>query len=151
MRVALFRTPVADVRAKLASLLGERTVAGDRIDAQTADRGALDAAGRAAIFAFLADHVRETVAALGRAVVAGGDAVLGALIQMMTHVVFPLAEIGRYWRARNAYPGKQRSFPMLGNIEVERRPQLQSRNRAEWYRSAPALCRVTPTITMVVI
>ena len=114
MRVALFRTPIADVRAQLASLLGERTVAGDRIDAQPADRQALDAAGRTAIFAFLADHVRETVAALGRAVVARGDAVLGALVQRMIHVgfhvVFPLVEIGRYWRARNVCAVKQRSF-----------------------------------------
>jgi hypothetical protein len=102
MRAALFRTPVADVRAQLASLLGERTVASDRIDAQPADRRALNAAGRTAIFAFLAYHVRETAAALGRAVVAGGDAVLGALVQMMAHVVFPLVEIGRYWRAHNA-------------------------------------------------
>ena len=102
MRVALFRTPVADVRAQLARLLGERTVAGDRIDAQPADRRALDAASRTAILAFLADHVRETVAALGRAVVAGGDAVLGALVKMMIHVVFPFFAIGLYWRARNA-------------------------------------------------
>ena len=102
MRVALFRAPVADVRAQRASLLGKRTIAGYRIDAQSADRRALDAAGRTAIFAFLADHVRETDAALGRAVVAGGDAVLGALVQMITHVVFPLLDIERYWRARNA-------------------------------------------------
>ena len=80
MRVALFRTPVANVRAQLADLLGERTVAGDRIGAQTADRRALDAAGRAVILAILADHVRETVAALGRTIVAGGNAVLGVLI-----------------------------------------------------------------------
>ncbi|MHB1590562.1 MAG: hypothetical protein ACYCTW_03385 [Sulfuricella sp.] len=43
MRVALFRTPVADVRAQLAYLLGERTVAGNRIRAQPAHRRALDA------------------------------------------------------------------------------------------------------------
>src|SRR5665647_2783872 len=95
MRPALFRTPVADVRAQLASLLGERTVADDSIDAQPADRCALDAAGRTAIFAFLADHARETAATLGRAVVAGSDAVFGALVQRITHVVFPLVEIGR--------------------------------------------------------
>ena len=94
MRVALFCTPVADVCAQLANLLGERTVAGDRIDAQPADRRALDAAGRTVIFAFLTDHLCETVAALGRAVVAGGDAVLGALVQLMTHVGLPLVEIG---------------------------------------------------------
>src|ERR1019366_3494288 len=110
MRVALFRAPVADVRAQLASLLGERTVADDSIDAQPADRQALDAAGRTAIFAFLADHARETAAALGRAVVAGGDAVLGGLVQIITHVVFPLVEIGRYWCARNACAVKQRSY-----------------------------------------
>ena len=110
MRAAFFRTPVADVRAQLANLLGEPTVAGDRIGAQPADRRALDAAGRTAIFAFLADHVRETVAALGRAVVAGGDAVFGALVQMITHVAFPLVEIGRYWRVHNTCAVKQRSL-----------------------------------------
>jgi len=89
---ALFCTPVADVRAQLAYLLGERTVAGDRVSAQTADRRALDAAGRAVIFACLAAHVRETIAALGRAVIAGGDAFLGALVQMVTHCVSPLIE-----------------------------------------------------------
>ena len=80
MRVALFRTPVADVRAQFANLLGERTVADDRIGAQPADRRAFDAAGRAGIFAFLADHVRETVAALSRAEVAGINAVFGELV-----------------------------------------------------------------------
>lgn len=96
MCVALCRTPVADVRAQPASLLGERTVAGDRIDAQPADRRAFNAAGRTVIFAFLADHVRETVAALNRAVVTGCDAVPGALVQMMTHIVFPLSEGCKY-------------------------------------------------------
>ena len=96
MRVALFRTPIADFRAQLAGLPGEPTVASRRISAQPADRRALDAADRTLIFAFLADHVCKTVAALCRAVVAGGDAVLGALVRMMTHVVFPLVEIGRY-------------------------------------------------------
>ena len=33
MRAALFRAPVADVRAKLAGLLGERTIAGHRAGA----------------------------------------------------------------------------------------------------------------------
>lgn len=75
MRAALFRTPVANVRAQFADLLGEPSVAGDRIGAQTADRRALDAAGRTVIFAFLADHVREAVAALSRAVVAGGETI----------------------------------------------------------------------------
>jgi hypothetical protein len=80
MLAALFRTPIADVRAQLADLLGERTVAGDRIGAQTADRRALDAAGRTIIFAFLAAHVRATIAALGRAGVTGVDAVCGLLV-----------------------------------------------------------------------
>ena len=96
MRAALFRAPVANVRAQLAGLLGERTIAGHRIGTQAADRRALDAASRAFIHAFLADHMSETVAAFGRAIVAGGNAVFGALIQMMTHGVFPLVEIGRY-------------------------------------------------------
>ena len=89
MRVALFRTPITNVRAQLADLLGERTVAGDRIGAQSADSRALDATGRAFIFAILADHVRKTVAALSRAVVAGVDAVFGVLVQMMTHGISP--------------------------------------------------------------
>ena len=87
MLAALFRTPVADVRAQLADLLGERTVAGNRIGAQAADRRAFDAAGRTVIFAFLADHVRETVAALCRTVVASGDAVFCVLVQMIIHGV----------------------------------------------------------------
>ena len=102
MRVALFRTPVADVCTQLADLLGEWTVAGDRIRAQPADRGALDAAGRTIIFAVLADHVREAVAALGCTVVACIDTVHCVLVKMLTHGVFPLVGIGRYWRARNA-------------------------------------------------
>ena len=89
MRAALFRAPVADVRAQLAGLLGERTIAGHCIGTQSADRRALDAASRAIIHAFLADHVGETVAAFGRAIVTGGNAVFGALVQMMTHGVFP--------------------------------------------------------------
>lgn len=79
MRAALFRAPVANVRAQLADLLGERTMAGDRVSAQAADRRALDAAGRTFIFACLADHVRETVATRGRTVVAGVDTVRGVL------------------------------------------------------------------------
>ena len=93
MLAALFRTPVANVRAQLANLLGKRTVAGDRVGAQTADRRTLDAAGRTVIFACLAAHVRETIAALGRAVVAGGDAVLGALVHMITHCLSPLVDL----------------------------------------------------------
>jgi hypothetical protein len=80
MRVALFRTPVADVRAQLAKLLDEWAVAGDCIGAQAAHCRALDAAGRTGIFAVLADHMRETVAAFGRAVIAGVDAVRGVLV-----------------------------------------------------------------------
>ena len=80
MRAALFRAPVADVRAQLANLLGERTVAGDRIDAQPADRRALDAAGRAVIVTLLTHHVRETAAALGGAEVTRVDAVFGELV-----------------------------------------------------------------------
>ena len=99
MRLALFRAPVADVRAQLASLLGERTVADDRVNAQPADRSALDAAGRTVIFAFLTHHVRETVAALGRAVVAGVDAVFGALVRRIAHVVFRLDQ-------RAQFPGR---------------------------------------------
>lgn len=81
----LFRTPVADICAQLANLLGKRTVAGNRISAQTANRCALDAAGRTVIFACLAAHVRETIAALGCTIVTGGDAVLRALVQMIIH------------------------------------------------------------------
>jgi len=92
MLATLFRTPVANIRAQLANLLGERTVAGDRVGAQTANRRALDAAGRTVIFACLAAHVRETIAALGRAVVAGGDAVLGALVHMIAHRMIPLVD-----------------------------------------------------------
>jgi hypothetical protein len=93
MLAALFRTPVADIRSQLANLLGERAVAGDRIGAQTANRRALGTAGRTVIFACLAAHVRETNAALGRAVVASGNAVLGALVHMITHCVSPLVDL----------------------------------------------------------
>src|SRR5665811_2037308 len=74
---------------QLAELLGEWTVAGDRVGAQPADRRALDAASGTRVGAGLADHVRETVAARGRAVVARGDTVLGALVQMISHGVSP--------------------------------------------------------------
>lgn len=86
VRLTLFRAPVADLRAQLANLLRERTVAGDCIGAQAADRRALDTARGTVIMAVLTNHVCETIAAFGRAVVAGGDAVLGVFIQMMTHV-----------------------------------------------------------------
>ena len=88
MRAALFRAPVADVRAQLAGLLGERTVAGDRIAAQPADCRTLDTAGRTLVFAFFAHHVRKAIAALGRAHITGVDAVFGILVQMMTHVEY---------------------------------------------------------------
>ena len=102
MRVALLGTPVADVSAQLAGLLGERTVASHCVGAQPADRRALDTAGRTGIVAFLADHVREAIAAFGSAVVAGFDTVLGTLVQMMTHDVVPSIESGRNRRARGA-------------------------------------------------
>ena len=89
MLATFFGTPIADVRAKFADLLGKRAVAGNCIGAQPADRRALDTAGGAGVRACLADHVVKTTAALGRAVVAGGDAIFGILIQMMTHAVFP--------------------------------------------------------------
>ena len=99
--VALICTPVADVRAQYAGLLGERAVAGSCIGAQPTDRRALNATGWTRIRTLLAEHVRETVAALGRAVVTGLDAVLGTLVQMMTHGVFPFVEVVRSWRVRN--------------------------------------------------
>ena len=89
VRVALNCTPVADVRAKYAGLLGERAVAGSCISAQPTDRRAFNATGWTRIRTLRADHVSETVAALGCAVVTGLDAVLGTLVQMMTHRVSP--------------------------------------------------------------
>jgi len=80
MRVALFLAPVANVGAQFAYLLGEGAITGDCIGAQSTDCGTLDAARRAVIFALGADHVRETVAALGGAEVAGIDAVFGELV-----------------------------------------------------------------------
>ena len=87
MRVALFRTPAADVGAELADLLGKRAVAGDCIGTEPADRGALDAAGRTVIFTFLANHVRETAAALGRTVITRIDTRFSKLIQGVIHGV----------------------------------------------------------------
>lgn len=89
MRTALCRAPIADVSTHRADLLREGTIAGDRVGAQPADFRALDATGRTGIFAFHACHVRETGSAFSRALVASGDAVLGTLIQLMTHFVFP--------------------------------------------------------------
>lgn len=80
MCAALFRAPVANVRAQLADLLGERTMAGDRVCAQAANRRALDAAGRTFIFTCLAGHMRETVAAFGSTVVTGVDTGRGVLV-----------------------------------------------------------------------
>ena len=89
MRAALIGAAGADVGAQRADLLCERTVARDRICAQPAHCRAIDTAGRTLIDAFLADHVRETVAALGRAIVAGVDAIFRTLVQMMAHGVCP--------------------------------------------------------------
>ena len=86
-RGAFLRAPIADVRAQLADLLGEWAVAGDRIGAHPADSRALDAAGRTLALALLADHVGETGPTLGRAIVAGFDAVLGARFKMFCHGV----------------------------------------------------------------
>ena len=77
---ALFCTPVANVRAQLANLLSERTIAGDCIGAQTANRRALNATSWTSIFAFFTAHVCKTIAALGRAVIAGGDAIFRTLV-----------------------------------------------------------------------
>jgi hypothetical protein len=66
----LFRTPVADICAQLANLLGKRTVTGNHIGAQAANRRALDATTRTVIFACLSAHMRETIASLSCAVVA---------------------------------------------------------------------------------
>ena len=85
VRVALFLTPVANVCAELANLFGERTIARNRVGTQTTYRRTLDAASRAVIFAFYSNHVRKAVAALGRAEVAGIDAVFGELVQTMVH------------------------------------------------------------------
>ena len=79
------RTPVANVRAQHAKLFDKGAVARGRVSAQPADRRAFDTAGRTGIDAFLSHHVRKTIAAGDGANVAGVDAVLGVLIQVMTH------------------------------------------------------------------
>ncbi len=89
VRPAFLGATDAEVRAQLAELLGERTVTGDRVAAEPADRGALDTAGGTGVGAGLAGHVRETVATFGRAVITRGDAVLGSLVQMLTHGMSP--------------------------------------------------------------
>lgn len=52
-----------------------------------AHRGALDAAGGTVVVALHPDHMRETSPALGRAIIAGIDAVFGKLIQWVIHVL----------------------------------------------------------------
>ena len=79
VRAAFFRTPIANVRAQLAQLFGERTVTGNRVGAKPADRRAFDTTCGAGVGARFANHMRKTVAACGRAVIAGGDAILVAL------------------------------------------------------------------------
>ena len=126
MRVALLGTPIADVSAQLADLLGERTVAGHCIGAQSTDRRTLDAAGRTRIVAFLADHMREAIAAFGRAVVAYVDTVFGALVQMMTPGVFPSIEIGRKRRARNACATELHSFLLSEDDQSDQNTETEN-------------------------
>jgi hypothetical protein len=85
----LFGAPVANVRAQLAKLFGKWAVARGRVGAQAADCCAFNATGWTGIGAFLANHVRKTIGALSGAQVAGVDAVLGDLIQVMTHEETP--------------------------------------------------------------
>ena len=79
VRAAFFRTPIANVRAQLTQLFGERTVTGNSVGAKPADRRAFDTARGAGVGARFPDHMRKAVAACGRAVIAGGDAILVAL------------------------------------------------------------------------
>jgi hypothetical protein len=81
----LFCAPVANVSAKLANLFGKWAVACGRVSAQAADRCAFNTAGRTGIDAFLADHVRKAITARSGAEVASVNAVLGVLVQVMTH------------------------------------------------------------------
>jgi len=85
MRVALFLTPVADISAQFAYLLGEGAITGNRIGAQSTDCGTLDTARGAVVFALDTDHMCEAIAALGRAEVAGVDAVFGELVHSVIH------------------------------------------------------------------
>lgn len=94
MFTALLRAPVANVCTQLAYLPNEWTVTGNRISAQTTDRRALYATGRTVVLALFAGHMRKTIAAFGGAEVASLDVVLGILIQMVTHGIFPLIKIG---------------------------------------------------------
>jgi len=84
-----FCAPVANVRAQLAKLFGKWAVACSRVRAQATDRCAFNTTCRTGIDAFLANHVRKTIAACSGANVAGVDAVLGVLIQVMAHEETP--------------------------------------------------------------
>jgi hypothetical protein len=95
IRVAFLRAPIANVCAQLAELLGEGTVASDRIAAQPADRRALDAARRAGALALLAGHMRKTMGALVGAIVACVDAVLFVPSEMFTHDVASFVKMVR--------------------------------------------------------
>lgn len=90
VRAAFLRAPVTDVRAQRTELLGEWAVTGDRICAQSADRRAVNAARGAGVGAGRTGHVRETVTTRGRALVTRGDAVLGVLVEMITHRLSPM-------------------------------------------------------------
>jgi len=70
-----FGTPFAHVCAQRADLFGKRAVACDRIGTESAERDAINATGRARVHAFLADHMREAVAASGTTVVTSADAI----------------------------------------------------------------------------
>ena len=81
--------PVAGVRAQLAKLFGKWAVARGRVGAQAADRCAFNTTCRTGIDALLANHVRKAIAARSGADVAGVNAVLGVLINVMTHEETP--------------------------------------------------------------
>jgi hypothetical protein len=85
VRVALLGTPVANLRAQCTDFLLERAIARHGIRAQPTHGRALDATGRTIVRAFLADHVRKTVAAFGGAFVARGDAGFDSFSQVMAH------------------------------------------------------------------
>jgi hypothetical protein len=95
VRVAFLPAPITDLRAQFAQLLGERAVARDRVAAEPTNRRALDAARRTGALALLAGHMRETVPAFGRALVACVDAGLFVPSQMFTHDVASIVEIVR--------------------------------------------------------
>jgi hypothetical protein len=85
MLTALFGTPITDIRAQFASLFGEWAIASYCIGTQATNRRAFDTTGWAGIFTFFANHMCKTVAARSGTQVACINAVLGILIQMMTH------------------------------------------------------------------